>query len=82
VLAKVVLAEADAGIVYLTDARSSGDEVVAIEIPPDFNVVAEYFIAPLSAAVYPGRARAFLDYLLSAEGRSILAGAGFEPVGP
>jgi molybdate transport system substrate-binding protein len=82
VLAKVVLAEADAGIVYLTDARSSGDEVVAIEIPPDFNVVAEYFIAPLSAAVYPDRARAFLDYLLSAEGRSILAGAGFEPVGP
>lgn len=82
VLAKVVLAEADAGIVYLTDARSSGDDVVAIEIPPDFNVVAEYFIAPLSGAVHPDRARAFLDYLLSSEGQSILAGAGFEPVGP
>jgi molybdate transport system substrate-binding protein len=82
VLAKVVLAEADAGIVYLTDARSSGGDIVAIEIPPDFNVVAEYFIAPLSGAVHPDRARAFLDDLLSTEGQSILAGAGFEPVSP
>jgi molybdate transport system substrate-binding protein len=82
VLAKVVLGEADAGIVYLTDAQSSEDDVVAIEIPLDFNVVAEYFIAPQSGAVHPDRARAFLDYLLSTEGQSILAGAGFEPVGP
>ncbi len=82
VLAKVVLAEADAGIVYLTDARSSGNDVVEIEIPPDLNVVAEYFIAPLSGAMHPDRAREFLDFLLSSEGQSILGGAGFEPVSP
>jgi len=83
VLAKVVLGEADAGIVYLTDALTTGrGEAFAIEIPSGLNAVTEYWIAPLSGGTHPEQAEEFLVTLLSAEGQSILARYGFEPVGP
>jgi len=42
VLAKVALGEADAAIVYRTDAMASRGAVEVISIPPELNVVAEY----------------------------------------
>lgn len=83
VLAKVVLGEADAGIVYASDAVGSEDGVVvAIEIPPEVNIIAEYLVAPVSGGEHPDQALEFLDTLFSAEGQSILAEAGFEPADP
>jgi molybdate transport system substrate-binding protein len=77
VLAKVSLGEADAGIVYRTDAMAGKDKVEIIEIPAKVNVIAEYPIAVLSKAPQPAAARAFVDLLLSAEGQKRLAAAGF-----
>jgi molybdate transport system substrate-binding protein len=77
VLAKVSLGEADAGIVYRTDARSAGGDVAIVPIPLDINVIAEYPIAAVSGAPHPGLARAWLDFVLSADGQKRLRDAGF-----
>jgi molybdate transport system substrate-binding protein len=77
ILAKVSLGEADAGFVYRTDALAGGDRVRAIEIPPDLNVIAEYPIAPLTAARHAALARRWIDLVLSERGRAILTRAGF-----
>ena len=45
VLAKVVLGEADAGVVYRSDAVSAAGKVQVLPIPPELNVTAEYPIA-------------------------------------
>jgi len=77
VLAKVSLGEADAGIVYRTDAIAGKDKVEIIEIPANVNVVAEYPIAVISKAPQAAAARAFVDLVLSGEGQKRLAAAGF-----
>jgi len=79
VLAKVAIGEADAGIVYVSDAASAGDEVQVIAIPDALNVVASYPIAAVTGgdAVL---ADAFIAYLLSPDGQATLADFGFEPV--
>jgi molybdate transport system substrate-binding protein len=81
VLAKVALGEADAGIVYLSDAGGEvGSRVGKLEIPTALNVTAFYPIAPIANSVHPAEARAFIDLVLSKEGQAILARAGFTPV--
>jgi molybdate transport system substrate-binding protein len=77
VLAKVSLGEADAGIVYRTDAMAGKDKVAIVEIPAKVNVVAEYPVAVLSKAPQAAAARAFVDLLLSGDGQKRLAAAGF-----
>jgi len=80
-LAKVLLGEADAGIVYTSDAaQEDGDKLRKIEIPQAINPVAVYLIAPLSDASQPELAQAFVDLVLSAEGQAVLAKYGFNPV--
>ena len=81
VLAKVVLGEADAGIVYRSDAiAAKGKETIAVvPIPPDLNVTAAYPIATLKAAPRPELARAFVDLVRSPTGATVLREAGFVP---
>ncbi len=79
VAAKVQLGEADAGIVYMSDAVAAPD-LKTIEIPADLNVVAEYPIAPLIKSVNANFAAQFTAYVLSAEGQAILQKWGFSPV--
>jgi molybdate transport system substrate-binding protein len=74
---KVVLGEADAGIVYATDVRAAGDSATGIEIPDEFNVVARYPIVVTAATANPIAARAFVDFVTSDTGRSILSDFGF-----
>lgn len=79
VVAKVQLGEADAGIVYTSDCVPA-PELQKVEIPVEHNVVAEYPIAALSESKNPELAQAFVAYVLSAEGQSILKKWGFLPV--
>jgi hypothetical protein len=53
VLAKVTIGEADAGIVYVSDAAAAGDDVQAIEIPDALSIVASYPIAAVTGAMRP-----------------------------
>jgi molybdate transport system substrate-binding protein len=77
VLSKVVLGEADAGIVYTSDAPPGVDGVERIAIPADLNITASYPIAPLMDAPQPVLAQAFVDYVMSPEGQAVLAAHGF-----
>lgn len=79
VLDYVMRGEADAGLVYATDARLGGDDVVvgpAVDATLHDPVIYE-------AAVVRGRgtarARAFLEFLTSPAGLGILAANGFGP---
>jgi molybdate transport system substrate-binding protein len=77
-LAKVELGEADAAIVYASDAAGSS-AVVAIDIPTEANVVATYAGAVPTTAANRDGGHAFLDFLLAPDGQAILARFGFEP---
>jgi molybdate transport system substrate-binding protein len=79
VLNKVALGEADAGIVYVTDARAAAGKVDAVAIPDAFNVTARYPIAVLKSAAAPTRAAAFVAFILSDRGRAVLGEHGFLP---
>jgi molybdate transport system substrate-binding protein len=79
VLAKVTLGEADAGIVYRSDARGAGDKVRVVAIPAAVNVLAAYPIAALRAAPHPELARRWIDLVRSPVGVAALQEAGFVP---
>ena len=79
VLAKLELGEADAGVVYKTDAAVSGDLVVVIDFPADANVIAEYPIALTAEAANVDAAEAFIELVLGETGQAALTAAGFDP---
>ena len=76
-LTKIGAGELDAGITYVTDVTAGGERVEGVAIPDEVNVVAAYPIARLAGAPNPDAATAFVDFVLSDEGRSILADFGF-----
>ena len=77
VVSKVALGEADAGVVYVTDVTADvASQVELIEIPEEFNVVAEYPIAMVQGGDAE-LAKAFIDYVLSEAGQAILQEYGF-----
>ena len=80
VLAKIQVGEADAGIVYATDAVVAGSDVRTLPIPTQYNVVATYPIAVVKSTKQQAVARAFVAFVLSVAGQAILQKYGF--VGP
>jgi molybdate transport system substrate-binding protein len=78
VVAKVELGEADAGIVYVTDAKASS-KVTMIPVPDAPNVPATYAGVVVKASRNATAARAFLDWFAGPEGGAILASFGFLP---
>ncbi|HET7092765.1 MAG TPA: molybdate ABC transporter substrate-binding protein, partial [Thermomicrobiales bacterium] len=79
VLTKVQLGEADAGIVYVSDAFTVKDKVGRIAIPDDVNPTATYPIAAVTGG-NQDLAAAFIGYVLSPQGQRTLADYGFTPV--
>ncbi|MCC7089973.1 MAG: molybdate ABC transporter substrate-binding protein [Dehalococcoidia bacterium] len=82
VLTKVQLGEADAGIVYTTDAAIAGSDVKVIEIPLAWNVTAEYPIAILKDRPNAAAAEAWVEFLLSPDGQAVLREFGFGSPAP
>jgi len=78
VVSKVQLGEADAGVVYQSDVRVFTDLAV-IPIADAVNVTATYPIAVVRGA-NEGVARAFIDFVLAADGQQVLASYGFLPI--
>jgi molybdate transport system substrate-binding protein len=78
-LGAVSTGDADAAIVYTTDAKSAGSSVQAVRIPAWLNVYAVYPTAPIAASSNQDLADAFVDYTVSPAGQKTLASYGFLP---
>jgi len=79
VVQKVELGEADAGVVYTTDAQAEAGKLSTVAIPDEQNVVAVYPIAVVKDAKQAALGQKFIDYLLSADGQTIFQKYGFAP---
>lgn len=75
-LTAVAEGDAVAAIVYVTDAAAAGDRVEAVPIPDEQNAVAAY---PIAAVTDDEAAADLVAFVLSEEGRAILAEHGFLP---
>ncbi len=76
-LAAVESGNADAAIVYKTDARISRSVVVAVEIPRAEGPRIVYPAALVKTAKNPEAGRSFLDYLDSPAAKAVFRRAGF-----
>ncbi|OBI20228.1 molybdate ABC transporter substrate-binding protein [Mycobacterium sp. E2497] len=77
VLNKVTTGQADAGLVYVTDARGAGNKVTTVSFPEAAGAVNRYPIAVLKHAPQPTLAQRFLAMVTGAAGQDILARSGF-----
>jgi molybdate transport system substrate-binding protein len=77
VLARVTEGEADAGIVYTTDAVAAGDSVKEIAIPGTAQQTTTYPIATLEQSKEADLATQFVALVMSSQGQQVLHDAGF-----
>jgi molybdate transport system substrate-binding protein len=71
--------DADAAIVYVTDAKTAGAEVASVKIPDAQNAIATYPIATLTSSANKETSQAFIDYVTSSKGQATLKSFGFLP---
>jgi molybdate transport system substrate-binding protein len=77
VLNKVTTGQADAGLVYVTDAAGAGDKVTAVAFPESADAVNTYPIAALKSSEHQDLARKFIDAVTGDAGQKTLSAAGF-----
>jgi molybdate transport system substrate-binding protein len=77
VLGKVVTGQADAGLVYVTDAAGAGTSVSTVSFPESGGAVNTYPIAVLKESKNSAAAQRFVDLVVGPDGRKTLAAAGF-----
>jgi molybdate transport system substrate-binding protein len=81
VVTKIALGEADVGFAYLSDITEDlSSKVDKIEIPEEYNIIAEYPMGLLNESKYPAEAEEFIDLVKSEDGRAVLERYGFAPV--
>jgi len=78
VLTQVELGNVDAGVVYVTDVMAAGSKVRGVTIPANLNASTLYPIAAISNSKNLSIAQAFVAYVLSPAGQTVLSAAGFE----
>jgi molybdate transport system substrate-binding protein len=79
VTGKVALGQADAGFVYVTDARPVSDQVTVVRIPAWAQPRVRYEIAVVAGSANKAAARAWVRKILSARGQAALRNTGFLP---
>ena len=77
VVGKVALGEADAGVVYVTDARAAASQLTQVAIPVFAQPKVRYEIAVVRASADRAAARAFVAKVTGRAGRRAMAAAGF-----
>ena len=78
VLTQVETGNVDAGMVYVTDVMAAGSKVKGVTISANDNASTLYPIATVSSSKEKSIANAFVAYVLSPAGQSVLTAAGFE----
>jgi molybdate transport system substrate-binding protein len=76
-LNKVTTGQADAALVYVTDALSAKDTVTTVKFPESAGAVNVYPIAVLKKAPQPALAQKFVAMVTGETGQNILAQSGF-----
>lgn len=76
VLTKVAAGEADAGLVYVTDAAGA-DGIEAVQARGASDVVNRYPVTVLTDSRNPAAAAAFVDFVRGGDGRAVLEKLGF-----
>jgi len=77
VRAKVESGQADAGVVYVTDAKASGTKVDTIAIKNADLVKNEYLVGVVATSKNSNLASQFVALVTGSEGQKVLSGAGF-----
>jgi molybdate transport system substrate-binding protein len=77
-LSKVKLGEVDAALVYRTDAKAAAADADAVEFPESAKAINDYPIVALKNAKNAAGAQAFIAFVLSADGATVLTDAGFQ----
>jgi molybdate transport system substrate-binding protein len=74
---RVVLGDADAAVVYVTDVKTAGSATSGVAIPPSENITATYKIGIVRSSAHKARARLLIATLRGETGRTILTTSGF-----
>ena len=77
VRAKVETGQADAGVVYVTDAKASGSKVDTIPITGADRIRNDYLVGVVATSTQAALASEFVSLVMGPEGRTALAAAGF-----
>ena len=80
VVGKVALGQADAGFVYVTDARAVSDQVNVVRIPAWAQPRVRYEIAVVSKSPNKAAAQAWIKGVVGPKGQAALKAAGFLPI--
>jgi molybdate transport system substrate-binding protein len=81
VLTYIETGNADAGIVYATDARKSKKVAVVATAPEDSHSPVVYPVAVIKNSTNPAASKAFLEFLAGEKARAVFEKYGFIPAG-
>ncbi|HVN51380.1 MAG TPA: molybdate ABC transporter substrate-binding protein [Acidimicrobiales bacterium] len=81
-LAEVTTGDADAAVVYVTDAKTvTSSEGTAVPIAASQNIITSYEIAQVKGSKNGDLDQEWIAYVTGPEGQAVLAAAGFMPPG-